>query len=143
MGLIAWLRRRAYVWSWRARYWWLDTREGLVTNLVVCVLLALAAVVFLVKLIVTAILVPVPPDAPASAIAPWVVQLIIAVVLAAISYALTPKTKPPAPGEDARPTVEDGLSVIEVYGTVWIDSPFILAWKMVGRDKIKSKGGKK
>jgi hypothetical protein len=56
---------------------------------------------------------------------------------------MAPKLEQPAPGQENTPEVEDGQAVIEVYGTVWIDSPFILAWKMVGRDKIKSKGGKK
>src|SRR5690349_22477474 len=28
MGLIAYLGRRAHVWRWRVRYWWLDTPGG-------------------------------------------------------------------------------------------------------------------
>lgn len=143
MGVIAWLRKRTFVWSWRARYWWMDTRDGRVANIATCVLLALGSIVALVHSVVSALLSPIPPDAPASAIAPWVVQIIIAVVLAVVSYALTPKPEAPAPEQEKAPTVEDGLAVPEVYGTCWIDQEYILAWKGMGRDKIKSKGGKK
>lgn len=143
MGLITRMRRRANVWSWRARYWWMDTREGLVANITACVVLCLMVIAFLVRGVVLALIAPLPPDAPASAIAPWVVQIVIAVVLALVSYALMPKADAPAPEQEKAPTVEDGLAVPEVYGTCWIDQEYMLAWKVMGRDKIKTKGGKK
>jgi hypothetical protein len=121
----------------------MDTQPGLVANITVCVLLALIAIAALVRMVVMALISPPAPDAPASAIAPWIIYLVVAVVAAAVAYAMAPKLEQPAPGQENTPEVEDGQAVIEVYGTVWIDSPFILAWKMVGRDKIKSKGGKK
>jgi len=131
------------VWSWRARYWWLDTREGRIANVSVCLLLALVSIVALVRAVVLAMISPAPIDAPVSAIAPWVIQIIIAVAMAVVAYALSPKAEPPAPAQEQSPTVEDGLAVPEVYGTCWIDQEVLLAWKIVGRDKIKSKGGKK
>lgn len=143
MGLIAWAQQRAHVWTWRARYWWLDTREGRVANILVCVLLALASLVALVRSVALGLIAPPPPDAPASAIAPFVVQIIIAIVCALIAYALAPKPEPPPVREGEGPQVEDGLAVLEVYGTCWIDEEFFLAWKVVGRDDIKTKGGKK
>jgi hypothetical protein len=40
------------------------------------------------------------------------------------------------------PTTEDGQAVMRYWGTHWIDDTFQLAWKVVGRDPIKAKGGK-
>lgn len=143
MGLIAWLRRKCRVWSWQARYWWLDTRAGLISNIVVCLLLGLLAIAALVRAVVLAMLSPPSPDAPALAVAPGIIYLLVAVVAAAVAYAMAPKAEQPQAAQENTPTVEDGQSVPEVYGTVWIDQEFLLAWKIVGRDKIKSKGGKK
>ena len=42
MGLIASIRRLHYVWSWRVRYWWLDTRQGEQAHWVACGLAAVA-----------------------------------------------------------------------------------------------------
>lgn len=143
MGLMARLRRRCAIWQWQARYWWLDTRAGLITNITVCVLLALIAVAAMVRMVVLALLSPAAPDAPAAAVAPWLVYLLVAVVAAAVAYAMAPKAEQPAPGQENTPTVEDGQAVLEVYGTCWIDQEFLLAWKVLGRDQIRSKGGKK
>lgn len=143
MGLIGRLRHRCSVWSWQARYWWLDTQAGLVANITVCVLLALIAVAAVVRMVVLALIAPPAADAPASAVAPWIIYLLVAVVAAAVAYAMAPKAEQPAPGQENTPTVEDGQAVPEVYGTCWIDQEFLLAWKVVGRDQIRSKGGKK
>lgn len=135
------LQRMTHVYSWRLRYWWMDTESGAEWHKVVC---WLAGLVLLVQVIRMAVVALVPGrDAPVEALWPWwVIQLIIALVSAVISYALRPKVEPPKPVAGDAPTVEDGQAAIEAYGEVWIDDEFILAHKVVGRTKIKS-GGKK
>jgi hypothetical protein len=97
----------------------------------------------MVRAVVLGLISPLPPDAPAAAVAPWLIYLLVAVVAAAVAYAMAPKAEAPAPEQEKAPTVEDGLAVPEVYGTCWIDQEYILAWKIMGRDKIRTKGGKK
>lgn len=142
MGLIASVRRLHYVWSWRFRYWYLDTHGGEIAQWVI---LAMAAVVCVLQLIRMAIagLLPPPPGEPVKAVYWWVVQLIIMIVAAVISYAMRPKPQPPQPQAADAPTVEDGLAVKHYFGTCWVGDEFILAWKNTGTIPIKTKGGKK
>lgn len=142
MGLIDRCRRLHYVWSWRARYWWLDTRQGEIAHLVVMALGMLVFIVQLLRMFVAAV-VPPPPGEPAKAIYWWVVQLIIAIVAAAISYAMRPKPQAPQPQNADVPTTEDGLAAKHYFGECWVEDEFQLAHKVVGTSKIKSKGGKK
>lgn len=74
---------------------------------------------------------------------PWVAQIVIMVAFAALSFLMRPKVEKPKPQEAKAPTVEDGLAAREVFGTVWIDDQFLLAWKSMGTVPIKKKGGKK
>lgn len=143
MGMIGFVRRRCYVWSWRLRYWYLDTPGGqkarigtVIVSLLVCVVDALWMLI-----LATA---PRPPSAPAHAIADWIIYLIILIISAAISYAMRPKPENAKPQNVESPTTQDGASAKDYFGTCWIDHEdrFLLAWKMVGRDPIRSKGGK-
>lgn len=142
MGLIASIRRLHYVWSWRARYWWLDTRAGEIAQIVVLSMLCLLCILQLIKMVVASALPP-PPGEPVKSVYWWVIQLIILIVAAVISYAMRPKPQPPKPQEANAPTVEDGLSVKHHFGTVWVNDEFLLAWKLMGTVPIKTKGGKK
>lgn len=139
------LRRARYVVGWRLRYWWMDTEGGAKTRATVLVLAALAALLQLVRMAVEAVR-PTEQVVGEPALAYWwVVQLIILIVAVAVAYAMRPR--PEAPQERAidPPTVKDGTAIKDHFGTVWVehDDSFLLAWKIVGRDAIKSKGGKK
>lgn len=72
----------------------------------------------------------------------WVVLIVIALVAAVVAYATRPKVEQPKQDTPQGPTTEDGQAVVRYWGTHWIDDTFQLAWKVVGRDKIKAKGGK-
>ena len=145
MGLITraltTLHHRATVWHWRWRYWWLDTPRGAQAQALLCAVCAVVVVVQAVYASVAA-LAPRPPGAPQHSFYWWVIYLVVAIVAAAVSYAMRPKQETPAQKEAEGPTTEDGQSVIRYWGTHWIGDEFLLAWKIVGRDKIKAKGGK-
>jgi hypothetical protein len=143
MGLTDRARELRYVYGWRLRYWWLDTSAGRRAHIVTLCLAVLLVLIQLVRLAVTA-LVPPPPDAPVKAIYWWVVQLIIMVVAAVVAYALRPDPPKAAERKVESPTVEDGTPIKDHGGTVWIehDDNRLLAWKVVGRDAIKSDSGK-
>ncbi|HHA2431552.1 TPA: hypothetical protein ACOENN_000524 [Stenotrophomonas maltophilia] len=142
MGLITSIRRLHYVWSWRVRYWWLDTRQGEQAHWVACGLAAVACLVQLLRIVVAATVPPAPSE-PVKAIYWWVIQIIIAIIAAAISYAMRPRPQPPQPQAADAPTVEDGLSAKHYFGTCWVNDEFLLAWKLMGTEPIKTKGGKK
>lgn len=144
MGLMAALRLRRYVWTWRVRYWWLDTRSGAQARVALLCLGALVVVMQLVRMAVAALAQPA-PGAPVQAVYWWVVQLIIMIVAAVVSYAMRPKAQSAAEQSNDPPTVEDGTAVRDYGGTVWIEHEdnFLLGWKVVGRDPIRTKGGKK
>jgi predicted ABC-type exoprotein transport system permease subunit len=131
---------RAHTCFFRLRYWWLDTRRGEQARIA---LFALAFIVALIALIRMPLAASASPLAPAQAIFPLVVQLIIALVMAVISYATRPKPQKPTPQAAAAPTTEDGLAAKHYFGTCWVTDEFLLAWKLVGTESIKSKGGKK
>lgn len=67
------------------------------------------------------------------------IQIVASLLLAA----LAPKPKPPDTKTAQRPIVSEGDKHRKAYGTVWIDDPMVLAYRQVGTQKIKSKGGKK
>ena len=136
------VRRLWYRWSWRARYWLLDTRPGRMAQLGAFVAACLGVVLQLTHMMIVVATAP-PADAPARAVSWWVVQIVIMVAFAALSILLAPRVEDPKPQEAKAPTVEDGLAVREVFGTVWVDDQFLLAWKHMGTIKIKKKGGKK
>ncbi|WFC43262.1 hypothetical protein [Pseudoxanthomonas sp. SE1] len=72
-----------------------------------------------------------------------IIQIIIFVVSLAISYAMRPKVEQAKPQEGKVPDVEDGTAYDRIYGEVWVDDSFILGWKNLGTEAIKSKGSKK
>lgn len=143
MGLMQRTGRLCYVWSWRARYWWLDTRAGRVAQLGLFLAAGLAVVLQLTHMMIVVATASADPSAPVQAVSWWVVQIVIMVAFAAISLLLAPRVEDPKPQEAKAPTVEDGLAAREVFGTVWIDDQFLLAWKSMGTKKIRKKGGKK
>ena len=142
MGLMKMIGRLWYRWSWRARYWWLDTRPGRMAQLGVFGAMLLGTVLQLTHMMIVVATAP-QPDAPARAVTWWIVQIVLLVAFAAISILMAPRVEDPKPQEAKAPTVEDGLAVRDVFGTVWIDDQFLLAWKHMGTIKIKKKGGKK
>lgn len=75
----------------------------------------------------------------------WVfwVQLAIMVISAVVAYAMRPKPQAPQPAERQSPEVEDGTSIREVFGTVWITNPTELLWRALPEIPIRKKGGKK
>ncbi|MEN1942650.1 hypothetical protein WCE55_02160 [Luteimonas sp. MJ293] len=145
MGLIGHIRHRADVWSWRVRYWYLDTPAGARARVGGFVAACMVLVLQMVRMAVSGLLPALQPQAPAQAVYWWVWQLVILIVSAAISYALRPKAQQPQEQKHDPPTVEDGTAAKDYFGTCWIDHDdnFLLAWQMVGRDPIRTKAGKK
>lgn len=141
MGLMARLKHRWYVWSWRVRFFWLDTREGEYLSLSLCGLGAVIAIAKLAQMYVIAST-PAPPGQPQKAIYAWVYQLIVMLISAAVSYAMRPRPQAPTPTKGEAPVTDDGQAVVHHFGECWIDDEFILAWKQMGTEAIKAKGGK-
>lgn len=145
MGLISkWqerYRRARHVWSWRARYWWLDTESGAQAHVL---MFAVSTLVVIMQIIYAgiAMLTPHPANEPQHAVIWWVVYLIVALVAAAVSYAMRPKPESAKPTTATGPTTDDGQSVRKYWGTHWEDDEFLLAWEIIGRDPIKASGGK-
>lgn len=67
------------------------------------------------------------------------------VVIYAISSLLTPKPKPPAPGNisDSVPAAEAGREIPVLFGTRIIGQPNVVWWGHLRTVAIKSKSGKK
>ena len=75
----------------------------------------------------------------------WVqffIYLAIMIVAAIVAYAMAPKPKAPEPGKGQIPEADDGKSVIQVFGDVWVEDPMVIGFKPMGTDPIKAKGGK-
>lgn len=143
MGLIARIRHRVgYVWYWRVRYWWMDTREGIQARVTMAVLGLIGVIGMSVRLFFVARASTIPGQ-PHEAIIGVVVYLIIALLVAAIALATMPKPKPPQPQTANTPTTQDGQSVQDHGGTFWVDDSFILAWKQMPAEPIRTSGGKK
>lgn len=142
MGLIARYRRLRYVWGWRLKYWWLDTHAGRVAQLTCAGMTFVALIGVGVHI---AILSARPPDPakPHQAFV-WVIFWVIMALTAAVMLLIgTPKAPKPQEQDAKAPTTQDGKSAVRYYGTNWIDQPAMLAWKVTGKDPIKTKGGKK
>lgn len=127
---------------WRLRYWWLDTESGARAHVGAFVAALLVLVYQVFKMALVAVLPP-PSGESEKAVVWWVVQLIIAIVSAILSYVLRPKVPEQKEAKQDGPTVEDGVAVDDHFGEVWITQPHLLAWKKMGTENIKSKGGKK
>lgn len=137
-SLIRRLPRRLDTWYWRARYWWMDTEQGITARVCAFVLCVLLTVAQMARLGAAAL----HPPAQQHAIAWWVVQLIIVVIGAILSFVLRPKVpKTPEP-EQQGPTVEDGITFDNFYGTHWHEDQAMPEWQVVGKKKIKGKGKK-
>lgn len=149
MGLRTLLYRQWYIWSWRVRHWLLDTRQGAIAQILVFVLSIIVWLLAAVRIIVTVAMNPpvatgqLDPVKAAFVIDDIIIYLIVILVAVAVSIAMRPKTSSPAPTEGDMPTVEDGQPVRDCFGDVWIDDSFLLAWKVVGKTPIRTKGGKK
>lgn len=136
------LRDLRYRWYWRLRHWWMDTTAGLHAKIALAVLtVMLGAGITAYEFAIAAR--PLPAHAPRESIVWMVVWLIVALVVAVVAIATMPKPKAPTAKQADTPTVEDGQQVLDVFGTVWIPDSFIQAWKIVGKQPIKTKGGKK
>lgn len=142
MGLSARIRRWRYVYTWRVRYWWLDTRAGRHARWTCVVLVALGLVVSSVRAGL-AVAVPGAVPQPQAAIIWWVVWAVVSLVVGLAIALSASKPAKPAEAEAKAPTTQDGRSAVRYYGTNWIEDPAMLAWKVVGRDPIKTKSGKK
>jgi len=143
MGLMHTLKRWRHVYGWRLRYWWLDTPGGLHARIVLAVMFSLAVITDTIVVIVK-MSQPAPPDQPREAVVWFIVWAVIIIVSAIIGYAMAAKGRQQAaPTQADTPTTDDGQSVKHYFGTCWVDDSFLLAWKIVGRDPIKSDGGKK
>lgn len=142
LSLRARVRHRAYVWYWRARYWWMDCESGTWARVGLQALLVVVSLDQMIRGTVAA-LAPPDPAEPVKAYV-WVVQLIIAIIAAIAVYALTPKPEAPQAKQQETPNVEDGAHVLEIDGDVWIEGEgeFVLQHMVVGKEPIKS-GGKK
>jgi hypothetical protein len=145
MELIAPVRRRLtrwrYVYGWRLRYWWLDTRDGLITRYALAVMALIGVMGYSVYAFVE-MLRPVPAGQPKESIIWWIVYLIVVLVIAALAIATMPKPKGPQPTAANTPTTTDGQQVVDAFGTVWTDDSFILAWKQMSTEPIYASGGK-
>lgn len=145
MELITVIRKRCnrmcYVYGWRLRHWWLDTRAGRVAQLSFAGIGFLGLVGAVVRFAIEAATRQ--PGQPHEAIIGLIIWIIVAILAAvALSMSASKPAKPPDDQTNA-PTTQDGRSAVRYYGTNWVDDPAMLAWKVVGRDPIKTKGGKK
>lgn len=146
--VVDWVRRACYRWWWRGRYWWLDTPGGRAASIFALAICWMGVVLQITHQMVVANGSGAEGagktgDTTVAGIAPWVVQIVIMAVVSAISYIRRPKAEKPKPQSADAPTVEDGLAARDVFGTVWVDDEFLLAWKPMGVQAIKKKGGKK
>ena len=73
-------------------------------------------------------------------------QLFVLIISSVLSYALSPKPKPPKPASiddvDA-PTAEEGREIPVVFGTCWVSGPNILWYGDMSTEAIRKCGGKK
>lgn len=133
------IRRWRYVYGWRLRHWWLDTPQGKHAQLTLGVLVLLAMAVGFAR---AGIAVATDSAQPKQAFIVALVILVVALVVGlALAMSASKAAKPPDQ-EVKAPTTQDGRSAVRYYGTNWIEDPAQLAWRVVGRDGIKAKGGK-
>lgn len=142
MGMTMRLQRFRYVYGWRIRYWWMDTQSGARAQLAVRHLAAAAVIIDALGL-GSSVVAQRSVHAPQQSFFWFIILLVIMIGAAIASYAARPKSQAPSASPGDAPSTEDGQMVVHHFGECWIDDSFILAWKVVGTDKIKSKGGKK
>lgn len=142
MGVMNRVHRWRYVYGWRLRYWWLDTKAGLQAQMA-CRYFAALVMIADALTMGSAVRDHRHEQAPHLTFFWFIIMLVIMVGAAVASYAMRPKAQQPAAQSGNTPTTEDGQMVVHHFGECWVDDSFILAWKVVGTDKIKSKGGKK
>jgi hypothetical protein len=104
------LRRLRHVWTWRLRYWWLDTESGRQAHIAVAGIAAVVVVLDLIKMAVVA-LAPRPAGQPAKAIIWWVVYIIVALIAAAMYVAMKQK------GFDWKDFVRNGIAAERLEAT--------------------------
>lgn len=133
--------RLRYVYGWRLRHWWYDTRQGAQARIVGLCLLAFA---FIAEMIQQAVAALAPdPQQPHQAVIGVIIVLIVALLVGvALALSMHQNAKPPGDAQVTGPTTQDGKSAPRLYGTCNITNPAELAWKVVGRVGIKQKGGK-
>lgn len=74
------------------------------------------------------------------------IQIAIMIVSAVLSYALTPKPKPPKPAsldDFDLPTAEEGREIPVVFGEVWVKGPNVIWYGDLSSRAIRTKSGKK
>lgn len=142
MELKSTIRRWRYVYGWRLRHWWLDTPSGRHAQWMAAIIALLGLVAWTV-VFTWHWMQPAPAGAPHEAYIVALIALIVAIVAAVVAYANAPKPKDAAPAKKDAPQTDDGQSAVFAFGTVWVPDSFLLAWKIVGREPIKSSGGKK
>lgn len=125
------LGRFLYVWGWRLRYFWLDTKAGMRCRWGLAAVLCLWAAWQAVSAARGWA-----ADEPVQAF--WV-QIVIMIVSILISYALTPKTPDSVDQPGQAPRVEDGAGVRMVFGEVWITDPMVIGWRKMGTQTIRGK----
>src|SRR5690606_118173 len=136
------LRRLWYVASWRVRYWWLDTRAGLVAQLLVSLAFVVVGCWSAWRGYTTVVDFRGGEIPTNHAIANWVVYAIMFVVSIIVSLALAPSIKGSPAQKGQVPVVEDGAVIRRIYGPVWIKDPVMLAFKPTGTVAIRKKAGK-
>ncbi|MBD9368863.1 phage tail protein [Xanthomonas sp. XNM01] len=136
------LRRLWYVASWRARYWWMDTRAGVAAQLLATLAFGGVACWSLWQSWTVGVAVEAGRIPVNQAIAQWAVYAIMFIVSALISLALAPKIRGTEAQKVEVPIVEDGAVIRRIYGPVWIKDPIMLAFKPNGTTEIKKKAGK-
>lgn len=142
MGLMPTLRRGWYVYSWRLRYWWLDTRAGMQARLMLYLVSALAGIAWCWRLFTAPAVVP-DLQHPQQSVVIAIVIAIIALIIALAAVLMMPGAPEAPPARSGvTPTTEDGQGVKHHFGTCWVDDSFLLAWKIVRTDPIKASGGK-
>jgi hypothetical protein len=153
--VIASLVRRGikrYLWAgWTLRYWVQDKYHEQLRLVAfgLAILIAVAMMLSMHFSLVESYVLASAPEMPSHKVPVvkafvWWVQLIIMIVAALISYAMRPKVEGAKPQKGSVPVVQDGKSVIRIYGTVWVDDSIILGWNTdEPPEPIKKKGGKK
>lgn len=141
MGLIKTLKRWRHVYGWRLRYWWLDTPNGRHARVLLLVLGFFGSIAEVVVWVVRAMQ-PVPAMQPHQAIN-WFIAIVFGIGVAYLWDLTKGKADKGEADNNQAPTTDDGQSAKHHFGTCWVDDSFLLAWKIVSRDPIKSDGGKK
>lgn len=84
-----------------------------------------------------------PPGKPVHAWIQAIWYIVVIIVAALVAYAMRPKPPVQEPAKANIPYVEDGASIVRIYGEVWVDDSIVLGFRQLGTTPIKSKGGKK